>query len=69
MESASLLKYPRRSLASLAATIAIAICIVEGHVHVALTQPATYSSPLHHKCGLLMLGCVSWAICEIFLSA
>jgi hypothetical protein len=50
-----------------AATLGTAICIFQGHVQIAITHPSTYSSPLHHKCGLLMLGCVSWAICEIFL--
>jgi hypothetical protein len=69
MESVSLIDHPRRLLACCAASLAIAICIVQRHVHVVLTQPSTYSSPLHHKCGLLMLGCVSWAVWEIFLAA
>ncbi len=59
----------RRMIAISAAAVGIAICKIQNHVHVSLTHPSTYSSPLHHKCGLLMLGCVSWALCEIFLGA
>jgi hypothetical protein len=59
----------RQAAALVAAAVGIAICKIQNHVHIALAHPSTYTSPLHHKCGLLMLGCVSWAICEIFLRA
>ena len=55
----------RTAFAVSAAVLAIAICIYERHVRVVLSEPATYTSPLHHKCGLLMLACVSWAVMEL----
>ncbi len=57
-----------RSLLALgAATLATCICIVQRHVHIVLSKPATYTSPLHHRCGLLMLGCMAWAAVELLL--
>lgn len=69
MDFASSDIHSRRLIALAAAVVGVTICIYQRHVHIALLHPSTYSSPLHHKCGLLMLGCVSWALCEIFLGA
>lgn len=57
----------RAVLAVCAATVATGICIVQRHVHVVLSRPETYTSPLHHRCGLLMLGCAAWAAVEMAL--
>jgi hypothetical protein len=51
--------------AAIAAAIAIVICIAQGHVRVVLSEPYTYASPFRHKCGLLMIGCVIWAMLEL----
>lgn len=53
------------AIASCAAMLATGICIHQRHVHVQLSEPSTYASPLHHKCGLLMLGCCAWALIEV----
>jgi hypothetical protein len=50
---------------ALAALAATAICVAQRHVHLVLTEPRTYASPLRHKCGLLMIACVTWALLEL----
>lgn len=49
----------------MAAAIAISICIAQHHVCVVLSEPYTYVSPFRHKCGLLMMGCVIWAMLDV----
>jgi hypothetical protein len=51
--------------AAIAAAVAISICVAQRHVRVVLSDPYTYASPLRHKCGLLMIGCVVWAMMEL----
>jgi hypothetical protein len=55
----------RMIAAAIAAAIAISICIAQRHVRVVLAEPHNYASPLRHKCGLLMIGCVIWAMLEL----
>jgi len=57
--------YLRVIVAAIAAAIAIVICIAQRHVYVVLSNPHTYASPFRHKCGLLMIGCVIWAMVEL----
>ena len=45
--------------------LAILICIVQRHVQIVLSEPRTYTSPLYHKCGLLMIACIAWAAFEL----
>ncbi len=63
----SRLKVVRLPLSSFAAVVAASICGLQHHVHVVLADPRTYSSPFHHKCGLLMMGCMLWAVTEVVL--
>ncbi len=56
--------YLRAFVAVCAVFLATVICIVERHVVIVFSQPATYSNALHHKCGLLLLGCVVWMLFE-----
>lgn len=54
-----------RGWAALAAAVgAGGICVERGHVRVILAEPATYTSPLHHRCGLLLIVCCAWALAE-----
>ncbi len=39
----------------------VMLVLYEQHVHVLLSDPATYSSVFHHKCGLTMLAGMAWA--------
>ena len=55
----------RVAAALMAAAISIAICIKERHVRIVLSQPATYDTVFHHKCGNLMVACVGWARFEL----
>ena len=55
----------RISAAAMAAVTAVFICIAQHHVHVVLYEPYTYASLFAHKCGLLMIGCVIWAMLEL----
>jgi hypothetical protein len=48
-----------------ASLLALIIVIAEKHVHIVLSRPATYSSLLHHRCGLLLLGCLAWLAAEL----
>jgi len=50
---------------AIAAAVAISICIAQHHVCVVLSEPYTYVSPFRHKCGLLMMGCVTGAMLEV----
>ncbi len=59
------LRLVRPPLAICAAVVAVRICILRHHVHVSLADPRTYASPFQHKCGLLMIGCVLWAVFEV----
>jgi hypothetical protein len=55
----------RMIAAATASSIATLICIAQRHVDVVLSEPYTYGSPFRHKCGLLMIGCVIWAMLEL----
>ncbi len=60
-------KQLRAQLAVCAALAAVLICALRRHVHIVLADPRTYTSPFHHKCGLLMMVCVLWAVTEVGL--
>ena len=64
MKQSLILSYARVVAASLAAAISIVICIRQGHVHIVLSEPSTFSSPFDHRCGELMVGCIAWAVFE-----
>jgi len=67
MEILNRLRELRLPLSSLACLIAFWICLEERHIHVVLSDPGTYTSPLHHRCGLLLTGCLLWALTELSL--
>lgn len=48
-----------------AALVAISICIHQHHVHLVLWDADTYGDLLRHKCGRLVLLCVSWMAFEL----
>jgi hypothetical protein len=64
MRQFSPLANPRATLSICAAFIAALICVDQRHVQIILSEPATYASPFHHRCGLLMIGCFVWALVE-----
>ena len=55
----------RLPLSLAAAALGIAICVSQHHVRVAISDPGSYTSPLHHRCGLVMLTSVAWALLEV----
>lgn len=55
----------RPALAVLAALAATINCIRQGHVHIILSEPSTYTSPAHHRCGMLFVVCTTWMVLEI----
>ena len=57
----------RAKAAVFAAFSAVLLCALRHHVHIVAADPGTYASPFHHKCGLLMMGCVAWAMAELGL--
>jgi hypothetical protein len=58
----------RIAVALCASLVAIFICLHRRHVHIVPSAPSTYTSPLHHRCGLLMIVCVGWATVELISS-
>lgn len=65
MERFRIYGYLRVAAATSAAIVATAICIHQQHVHIVLSDPSTYSSPLQHRCGELLIACTGWMIFEL----
>jgi hypothetical protein len=49
------------------AGMSVMICVHQRHVHLVLVHPATYTSLVHHRCGRLLVACVSWLFVEFAL--
>ena len=58
----------RRASALCSAVIAWYICKARGHVHVVISEPNTYASQFHHRCGLLVVICFAWVLAEMISS-
>ena len=56
-------KRQRRAICAAAASTAIVA--LEQHIHMTLSDPSTWTLPLHHKCGWAVLASFGWVAVEL----
>lgn len=54
----------RFGLALAAVYASLVICTIEQHFQVVASEPSTYLLPFHHRCGLLLVASILWALLE-----
>jgi hypothetical protein len=55
-------------LALVAASVGVAICVVQQHFVLRLSPPTGLTTMFQHRCGLVMVAAVGWMVVEVGLA-